>query len=232
MSLLYFNPRAHEGHDVSALTEVYQAAISIHVPTRGTTNRPTSQGCSDRFQSTCPRGARLTPSKYPEGTPTFQSTCPRGARPDISKSITPLRHFNPRAHEGHDPTPTPTADLMPISIHVPTRGTTQADAIVIQQGDFNPRAHEGHDQPMQSVSVMFGFQSTCPRGARLGVVAVGVGDGISIHVPTRGTTIIRIPVTPIMQFQSTCPRGARRHTSACIRGTPISIHVPTRGTTA
>ena len=34
-----FNPRAHEGHDVTVTNSGVVATISIHVPTRGTTSR-------------------------------------------------------------------------------------------------------------------------------------------------------------------------------------------------
>ena len=57
-TISHFNPRAHEGHDV------------VVIPVRFTI----------LFQSTCPRGARLT---HPE-------------------TAVLLTDFNPRAHEGHD----------------------------------------------------------------------------------------------------------------------------------
>ena len=163
----YFNPRAHEGHDHDEEDYIRIAAISIHVPTRGTT------------------------------LPCCRRVC--------------LLHFNPRAHEGHD-----------------RRGATVADS----GGDFNPRAHEGHDSDGRASFRPYGFQSTCPRGARRCVQLSRLSavyfnprahEGhdfqvayfprfpqISIHVPTRGTTWSIL--TP--------------HYYA------ISIHVPTRGTTA
>ena len=76
---------------------------------------------------------------------------------------------------------------------------------------------------------------------------------ISIHVPTRGTTLIDklwfidnnfnpraheghdVPhraVRWIMVFQSTCPRGARPRAAMRSHELEISIHVPTRGTTS
>ena len=96
-----FNPRAHEGHDAIDSISSEDYAISIHVPTRGTTTSDPYTITSSVFQSTCPRGARLhgvhlrkmdaisihVPTR---GTTTtsasviaeerFQSTCPRGAR--------------------------------------------------------------------------------------------------------------------------------------------------------
>ena len=75
-----FNPRAHEGHDGSWRGVVPGPRISIHVPTRGTT-------CGVKY-------------------------------------VRNLNNFNPRAHEGHDSQFTNIAQKSDISIHVPTRGTT------------------------------------------------------------------------------------------------------------
>ena len=115
------------------------------MPTRGTTHRISQPTSETLFQSTCPRGARPT----------------RRYNPIIAK------HFNPRAHEGHDPS-----------------GLSQSKSYV----DFNPRAHEGHDADII-------------RRASI--------HSISIHVPTRGTTMMLRVWVLMCQFQSTCPRGAR-----------------------
>ena len=53
----------------------------------------------------------------------FQSTCPRGAR--LSARFW--------------------GSFIPISIHVPTRGTTISPGMYMLMWYFNPRAHEGHD---------------------------------------------------------------------------------------
>ena len=106
---------------------------------------------------------------------------------------------------------------LPISIHVPTRGTTSAwrsdscnenfnpraheghDRIRFEglrlRWNFNPRAHEGHDKHLRKYYSKNLFQSTCPRGARLQTIRLGLRRTISIHVPTRGTTH-RYPVRP------------------------------------
>ena len=120
--------------------------ISIHVPTRGTTGHCLEERKTTQFQSTCPRGARLS-GFLPITTCTiFQSTCPRGARRCNRKNLQPCA----------------------ISIHVPTRGTTMdpnkvRQTVIFQStcprgarrplcpgfcegcANFNPRAHEGHD---------------------------------------------------------------------------------------
>ena len=121
----HFNPRAHEGHDISANFSVGVQIISIHVPTRGTTEFSHEMSNQQQFQSTCPRGARLTYHSQHTNYSIFQSTCPRGARP-ASKQIAYLPFS--------------------ISIHVPTRGTTvPPNKKDLCLENFNPRAHEGHD---------------------------------------------------------------------------------------
>ena len=58
------------------------------------------------------------------------------------------------------------------------------------------------------------------------------GSGISIHVPTRGTTMKCGCLSGIFRFQFTSPQGGRRTYGTTIDCTDyISIHVPTRGTT-
>ena len=76
-------------------------SISIHVPTRGTTTSDAIDTAAGKFQSTCPRGARLPPCFLGIWS-IFQSTCPRGARPNIGIPPRFFEDFNPRAHEGHD----------------------------------------------------------------------------------------------------------------------------------
>ena len=163
-----FNPRAHEGHDISSF-----ACIRLSPP----------------FQSTCPRGARPVVVIDKPLAERFQSTCPRGARHCLVSVVGFCCYFNPRAHEGHDllllqcifsnchfnPRAHEGHDVVPlvlslfgyisihvptrgttrfrtdfdlrqmISIHVPTRGTTYPGSTSPYLYNFNPRAHEGHD---------------------------------------------------------------------------------------
>ena len=64
------------------------------------------------------------------------------------------------------------------------------------------------------------------------MVVISLSKVISIHVPTRGTTIGYIFTKTASEFQSTCPRGARLIDYMPYLEMQISIHVPTRGTTA
>ncbi len=121
--------------------------VSIHVPAWGTTYSHGGFKHPGRFQSTCPRGARLPPAILTRCSVQFQSTCPRGARHlllnhrgkiCVFQSTCPrgARHngkdrkkirqdsFNPRARVGHD---------------------TRKRCNPRSHECFNPRARVGHD---------------------------------------------------------------------------------------
>ena len=76
-----FNPRARVGRD---------SWIATVIPIRRW------------FQSTRPRGARLSMNRFQYLVLRFQSTRPRGARLRIPSSPTPRPCFNPRARVGRD----------------------------------------------------------------------------------------------------------------------------------
>ena len=163
--------------------------ISIHVPTRGTTGHCLEERKTTQFQSTCPRGARLS-GFLPITTCTiFQSTCPRGARRCNRKNLQPCA----------------------ISIHVPTRGTTMdpnkvRQTVIFQSTcprgarlefsklfcrwfNFNPRAHEGHDVAADTKLYLYShFNPRAHEGHDCFFLYRFCYFFISIHVPTRGTT--------------------------------------------
>ena len=120
--------------------------ISIHVPTRGTTLQSSWYCRLQLFQSTCPRGARPprlpiscytvisihVPTRGTTAAPcsvspgyNFNPRAHEGHDPIMRIRMYLLTYFNPRAHEGHDSICRYAADLLHISIHVPTRGTTR-----------------------------------------------------------------------------------------------------------
>mgnify|MGYP006946871318 CR=1 FL=1 len=122
-------------------------------------------------------------------------------------------HFNPRSHEGND------EDLFEALLELLSfqstfpRGERLAqsqnwEAELEFQSTF-PRGERLHLEG--GIMGHFEFQSTFPRGERRKNKFVGrVSKRISIHVPTRGTTIFKRII---------------------IKTVKISIHVPTRGTT-
>ena len=100
-----------------------------------------------------------------------------------------------------------------ISIHVPTRGTTDLRLITFDRSvNFNPRSHKGNDHcPVFQYCECSWFQSTFPQGERPELDALlDRLKMISIHVPTRGTTLFMVLARGDNGFQSTFPQGERR----------------------
>ena len=252
-----FNPRARVGHDAFPLPTLSErcnfnprARVGHDVYAWGNHEYP------DRFQSTCPRGARHSgPPGSGAGSPisihvpawgtttqsatevtaaTFQSTCPRGARRSRGTPSIVTRNFNPRARVGHDRRERVRGRGPGISIHVPAWGTTGDDLIWADTRD---------------ISIHVPAWGTTRR-----IISERAQQGISIHVPAWGTTLARrAPVwedyfnprarvghdTAVRgcsgtgcRFQSTCPRGARLRYSRSRSTRWISIHVPAWGTTS
>ena len=191
-----FNPRAHEGHDRTLFGRAKNHSISIHVPTRGTTKWFfTNYYMYDISIHVPTRGTTLQP-----------------------KEPTTVCYFNPRAHEGHDHGSEQGSPDCNISIHVPTRGTTRVLKVVLPLVQFQSTCPRGARRRRRHQTLpLQPFQSTCPRGARL-LFSLSfllffhfnprAHEGhdkinnylrsrkprISIHVPTRGTTLKNIYV--------------------------------------
>ena len=144
------------------------------------------------FQSTFPRGERRVFFSRPCPDIQFQSTFPRGERQSGQHRHRLPSGFNPRSHEGND-----------LNVSRPSFSSS------VFQSTF-PRGERPY--VLQLVLKFCQFQSTFPRGERQSNLDGNIaGNGVSIHVPTRGTT-----------------HGAVK--GSC--GKRVSIHVPTRGTTA
>ena len=78
--LACFNPRTHEGCDHRPHNYKQKIGVSIHAPTRGATLSTLKTWVTGQFQSTHPRGVRLT----------------------IRSLMQMFGSFNPRTHEGCD----------------------------------------------------------------------------------------------------------------------------------
>jgi len=122
--------------------------VSIHAPARGATQRRISTLTSSPFQSTLPRGERLRRghSRFRAKRVSIHAPA-RGATFRPPTEVSGLPSFNPRSRAG--------SDIRwgccrhagkPVSIHAPARGATRSYVI----------SH-----------LVFGFQSTLPRGERL-----------------------------------------------------------------
>ena len=76
-----FNPRPRAGGDVrEGDVEAGRTAVSIHAPARGATGASQTGAELDTFQSTPPRGGRLSTTVQSTPATVFQSTPPRGGR--------------------------------------------------------------------------------------------------------------------------------------------------------
>ena len=101
------------------------------------------------------------------------------------------KSFNPRSRTGND-------NLDPL--------------YDCQSQRFNPRSRTGNDEAHANASSNdTGFQSTFPHGERpISTRTSNISNGVSIHVPARGTTITFCLCLVIIEFQSTFPHGERR----------------------
>ncbi len=145
------------------------ASISIHVPAWGTTIRVLASKPVPVFQSTFPRGERL-------------SEMVGGAWEN---------NFNPRSRVGNDGSYPDASGEPPISIHVPAWGTTFRvtwKPSFIE--NFNPRSRVGNDKIQHAVMVIgCGYFNPRSRvGNDSGENTSIVYKASSIHVPAWGTT--------------------------------------------
>ena len=143
----------------------------------------------------------------------FQSTFPRGERPDWKQCFGGRREFQSTFPRGERPSTCRDVGIrLRISIHVPTRGTTHLQTEIPHWPKFQSTFPRGERQDQdQILQKRAKFQSTFPRGERPGWLWYShmflnfnprshEGNDyfnprflliyvISIHVPTRGTTI-------------------------------------------
>ena len=192
----------------------FRLGISIHASTRGTTAFVASCFPTAKFQSTSPRGGRPLNLLFCGLSRKFQSTSPRGGRPGNridSEESKQFQSTSPRGGRRFLPQFQRWTDT--ISIHVPTRGTTNPRHTRLSPHVISihvPTRGTTPPNPPQPPFIII-FQSTSPRGGRPAINPYfDHFHFISIHVPTRGTT----------SFMVSNPLAAS-----------ISIHVPTRGTT-
>ena len=167
--------------------------ISIHAPARGATNtgsifiisifhfNPRSREGSDRRKPAGVTGCKISIHAPARGATflhmvvvfllqIFQSTLPRGERHALLRQVT---------------------SYVVISIHAPARGATHKNLCIMRLIDFNPRSREGSDSEYKTGFLEVNpFQSTLPRGERLG---------------NAGTQRLAAG------FQSTLPRGERHY---------------------
>ena len=189
-----FNPRTHEGCDVTF--SISPKSAKEHF------NPRTHEGCDEARSASSAIFWHFNPRTH------------EGCDDETGAGKYRLGHFNPRTHEGCDYEGFFSGKLsVKISIHAPMKGATGLiQAVWVRQCNFNPRTHEGCD----SLSKVFAFlvtefQSTHPWRVRL-------WDSwcsphfltISIHAPMKGATSALSLCRPLLtKFQSTHPWRVR-----------------------
>ena len=97
-----FNPRLREGDDTNSCVFVDSHRISIHVPTRGTTERLLKMDPGNTISIHVPTRGTTVWKRPWISWQRFQSTSPRGGRRTSSRFLLISFNFNPRPHEGDD----------------------------------------------------------------------------------------------------------------------------------
>ncbi len=168
MWLCCFNPGSHGWSDSIISLSEWRTYVSIHAPTGGATRGLRSSWALSRFQSTLPRGERLSALTRSTSRGLFQSTLPRGERPGSSLSTSMARVFQSTLPRGERLDRRQIGGDFGVSIHAPTGGATWLIGLWRERRLF---------------------QSTLPRGERLPLTytAIHIWD-VSIHAPTGGAT--------------------------------------------
>ena len=121
-------------------------------------------------------------------------------------------YFNPRSHEGNDASCVRCSRVTLLFQSTFPRGERRSNQKMVRgRNYFNPRSHEGNDEvSILGFSALTDFNPRSHEGNDC-VPHVLISDSyrISIHVPTRGTTIRCILSVSAYIFQSTFPRGER-----------------------
>ena len=231
-----FNPRSHEGSDISAPSLICIEFVSIHAPTKGATwaakTRKRSNYCfnprSHEGSDSCRlqriyQGGSFNPRSHEGSDCTARNISPsdtvsihaptKGATRSFSGTSFSLSCFNPRSHEGSDADTNAAVADTGVSIHAPTKGAT---LLIKLKGTpvscFNPRSHEGSDQVIHAVFRLVKDVSihAPTKGATIPKKSFIPFRTVSIHAPTKGATNVNASGYLILRFQSTLPRRERQ----------------------
>ena len=164
------------------------------------------------FQSTHPRGVRLSRYRLNRPAGWFQSTHPRGVRLVscvVAGAEVVFQSTHPRGVRPSSPEQWP--GWNGVSIHAPTRGATCLAAHFFEPADVSIHAPTRGATAQYTVTADNGQVSihAPTRGATFIRVNSAGTALVSIHAPTRGaTTPFRVWFISCT-FQSTHPRGVR-----------------------
>ena len=157
------------GTAIPIFIPLFKFSISIHVPAWGTASIIFHFWIVKLISIHVPAWGTASVCGYRHRKNRFQSTCPRGARPsgvirrifrDISIHVPAWGTARELSYDLY---------TLKISIHVPAWGTANTSYVMDTLFNFNPRARVGHGcRHCHRSSRSTPFQSTCPRGARRG----------------------------------------------------------------
>ncbi len=209
------------------------------------------------FQSTHPRGVRLTPLPVQTGRACFNPRTHAGCDFHTSWAPRAVRNWfqstHPRGVRPHE------NDRSGIDIAVfqstHPRGVRLACRSVLPCSGVFQSTHPRGVRPCAPCERIMVFQSTHPRGVRLSgsgwrpggaEVSIhaptrgatsdreknGAAADVSIHAPTRGATLSYFPLasSPLVSIHAPT-RGATRVVNWALSAKTVSIHAPTRGAT-
>ena len=166
-----FNPRTRVGCDDQArAAAVAVGVVSIHAPAWGATDKQFDVLARLPVSIHAPAwGATRGPCSRPSSVFVFQSTHPRGVRLTRPFPVLRARKFqstHPRGVRLHGTGHIAVGD--PVSIHAPAWGATALDGLDEQRvTGFNPRTRVGCDTRRRALTIARDqFQSTHPRGVR------------------------------------------------------------------
>ena len=124
-TLIYFNPRTHEGYDLITLfLKLYPPVFQSTYPRRVRRLPVYLETMAIQFQSTYPRRVRPKNSRLERCCIHFNPRTHEGYDCNCNNKLMALIYFNPRTHEGYDNSYRTSNKSCRISIHVPTKGTT------------------------------------------------------------------------------------------------------------
>ena len=230
-----FNPRSRGGSDRPSLGLNRVLNVSIHAPAGGATRSCQHGRREAPFQSTLPRGERLSKDGFSGALYRFQSTLPRGERPvgrpgffnySMFQSTLPrgerlckpasacmCNRFNPRSRGGSDKdTLSESVSKVLFQSTLPRGERPSSTMITPCRNMFQSTLPRGERQALRSLWLsVYDVSIHAPAGgATMTCLEVPAGGVVvSIHAPAGGATSEAIAARRRSSFQSTLPRGER-----------------------
>ena len=165
---------------------MFQSTHPLGVRPHSPDNRFANLCFNPRTHSGCDAASIPAIGRPSSFNPRTHSGCDRFHLPTFASMVS----FNPRTHSGCDAKQLKFYSYLKVSIHAPTRGATRFHLPTFaSMVSFNPRTHSGCDFPSKTVwSATSGFNPRTHSGCDKVEHYVLMGDGVSIHAPTRGAT--------------------------------------------